>query len=93
MRLEWSRDALDDLDRFADFLHEKFPTIAPRVAKAIMEKARSLSEHPYAGRAIAGSEKYRQAVISVLGAAYVLQYRVETDRLVLLPVFHGREGR
>jgi plasmid stabilization system protein ParE len=45
------------------------------------------------GHPIAGREEYRQIVLQVLNAAYVFQYRVERDRLVMLRVFHGREAR
>jgi plasmid stabilization system protein ParE len=39
MKVEWSRDALADLDRFAAFLHDKHPALAPRVAQEIKAKA------------------------------------------------------
>lgn len=45
------------------------------------------------GHPVAGRKEYRQVVLQVLNAAYVFQYRVERDRLVILRIFHGREGR
>jgi len=42
---------------------------------------------------IAGHEHYRQIVLQVLNAAYVIQYRAEGERVVILRVFHGREAR
>jgi plasmid stabilization system protein ParE len=38
MRLEWSGDALADLDRFAAFLEDRHPSLAKVVAEEIIKK-------------------------------------------------------
>jgi plasmid stabilization system protein ParE len=43
--LEWSRDALADLDRFAAFLHEHYPDLAGRVAQQLIARAEVLRRH------------------------------------------------
>jgi toxin ParE1/3/4 len=58
MRVEWSDDALADLDRFAAFLQQLHPLLANIVAEEIIDKAQLLSEHPLLGRAIKGREEY-----------------------------------
>jgi plasmid stabilization system protein ParE len=93
VEIEWSPDALTDLDRFAVFLHEHHPELAGMVAAAIVGKAEVLSEFPRLGRPIEGHPEYRQLVLQVLNAPYVFQYRFDGFRLVILRVYHGREQR
>jgi plasmid stabilization system protein ParE len=93
MNVEWSADALADLDRFADFLARHHPRLAPIVAEQIIARVQILSETPKLGRPIAGRDEYRQLVLQVLNATYVFQYRYDGERLVMLRVFHGREAR
>jgi plasmid stabilization system protein ParE len=93
MKVEWSAEALVDLDRFASFLHERHPRLAKIVAREIIDKTQLLAEHPLLGRPLSGREEYRQIVLQVLNAAYVFQYRYDAERLVMLRVFHGREAR
>lgn len=93
MKLEWSDEALADLDRFVEFLNREHPSLASIVAGEIVSKVQVLIDHPRLGRPIAGREEYRQIVLQVLGAAYVFQYRFDGQRLVMLRVFHARESR
>jgi toxin ParE1/3/4 len=93
IELEWSDDALADLDRFAAFLNDQFPDLAAIVAQEINARAQVLSRHPKLGRPLSTREEYRQLVLEVLGAAYAFQYRYDGKRLVMLRVFHGRESR
>jgi hypothetical protein len=41
MRIEWTVSSLADLDRFAQFLHERDPALATRIAAEIRERAKS----------------------------------------------------
>jgi plasmid stabilization system protein ParE len=93
MRIEWSASALADLDRFATFLHERYPGLAAIVAREIIAKASLLEAQPRLGYPIAGREEYRQVVLRVLRTRYVFRYRIDGDRIVMLRVFHGREAR
>jgi toxin ParE1/3/4 len=93
MKVEWSEDALADLDRFADFLQQQHPFLAKLVANELIDKVQLLSSHPQLGRAVKGRAEYRQLVVRVLNAAYIIQYRFDGKRLVVLRVLHGRERR
>ena len=52
--VEWSQDALDDLERFAAFLLQHHPDLAGIVAQEIIARAEVLSEFPRLGRPLAG---------------------------------------
>ena len=93
IELQWSDDALADLNRFAAFLHEQSPELAAIVADAIIARTQILTRHPKLGRPIAGREEYRQLVLQVLSGDYIFQYRYDGAQLVILRVFHAREAR
>ena len=93
VELEWSEDALADLDRFAAFLHDESPELAAVVAEEIITRAQLLARHPKLGRALAIRDEYRQIVMKVLGGSYVFQYRYDGKRVVILRISHGREAR
>ena len=93
MKLEWSATALADLDRFADFLHDRHPRLAKIIAAEIKEKARILAEHPLLGRSLQGRPEYRELVLEVANAKYIFRYAFDGERLVMLRVFHSREQR
>ena len=93
VEIEWSLDALSDLDRFAAFLHAGFPDLAARVASELVMRTEVLRRHPKLGRAIAGREEYREILLQVLGGTYALQYRYDGSSILMLRVFHGREAR
>jgi plasmid stabilization system protein ParE len=67
VEIEWSLDALADLDRFATFLHEQFPDLAARVANELVLRADVLRRHPKLGRPIATRDEYREVVLQALG--------------------------
>lgn len=93
VEIHWSLDALADLDRFAAFLHERFPDLAARVGREIVARTEVLARHPKLGRPMVGREEYREIVLQILGGAYALQYRYDGRTILMLRVFHGREAK
>ena len=93
VEIEWSLDALADLDRFAAFLHEQFPELAALVGGELIARADVLCRHPKLGRPIGNRDEYRELVLQVLGGTYALQYHYDGGAVLMLRVFHGREMR
>jgi plasmid stabilization system protein ParE len=93
VEIEWSLDALADLDRFAEFLHDQVPELAARVASELIARADVLRRHPKLGRPIGNLDEYREVVLQVLGGTYALQYRYDGSAILMLRVSHGREMR
>ena len=93
VKLEWSAPALADLDRFAQFLQDRYPHLASIVAAEILAKTQVLAVHPALGRTIRGRSDYREMLLRILNATYAVRYAYDGERLVILRVFHGREER
>jgi plasmid stabilization system protein ParE len=93
MILEWSAAALADLDRFAEFLHDRHPYMAQIIAAEILNRTRIISEHPHLAVRSMVAETIAKLALSVLNATYVFRYGYDGERLVMLRVFHGREQR
>jgi plasmid stabilization system protein ParE len=92
--LRWLPAALDDLERPIDFLNEKSPTAANRVAAAILEGADLLLTEPRIGRPLPDSTGRRELIIPFAAGAYVLHYMLEGRKtIVILRVWHSREER
>jgi toxin ParE1/3/4 len=60
---------LADLDRFAEFLHDRHPYMAQIIATEILNRTRIISEHPQLGRPIDGRADYRELALSVLNTS------------------------
>lgn len=93
MKVEWSEAALADLNRFAQFLQDRFPGMSKVVAVELVESTRILADNPRLGRPFGRRPDLRQIIVRVLSAPYVIQYRLTDKRLVILRVYHGRELR
>jgi plasmid stabilization system protein ParE len=93
MNLEWSDEALADLDRFVEFPGRERPSLAKIVATETIDKMQVLSEHPQLGRPIAGQENIARSYCRFSARLMFFQYRFDGLRLVMLRVYHAREAK
>ncbi len=51
-RVEWSPEALDDVDAIAEFIHRTSPSHAAGVVRRILDLVAEIAEFPLAGRVV-----------------------------------------
>lgn len=87
MEVFWLEEAISDLEEIVEYVAERNPVAAPKVAAALHDAAARLGAHPHIGRQgrVAGT---REFVVSRL--PYVLAYRITPERVEVVRVIHGR---
>ncbi|ADG09463.1 type II toxin-antitoxin system RelE/ParE family toxin [Caulobacter segnis] len=90
-RVEISADAQKGIRYLRRWLAERSPNASKRAAETILVAARSLAD--FHGRGRLALEGIRELPVSFGSAGYVLQYFVESDRVVISRVFHSLERR
>ena len=93
MRVGWLPEALADLERVHEFLHQRDPAAAARALQAIELAASRLAELPEIGRPMGDGTGRKQLFIPFGAGAYVLRYRSHYGDIVIIRVWHSRERR
>jgi toxin ParE1/3/4 len=75
-----------DLAEILDYLEERSPQAAERLATAIDDRCSLLSQFPHMGRA---REELGPGLRSVVVESYVLFYRVTETAVEVLRILHG----
>ncbi|MGH9204585.1 MAG: type II toxin-antitoxin system RelE/ParE family toxin [Vicinamibacterales bacterium] len=87
MRVRWTTDAADDLQRICDYIAEASPDSARRVAQVVVEGVASLHAFPNRGRP-GRVEGTRELVLAPL--PFVAVYEVH-DEVRVLRILHGAQ--
>ena len=89
MQIRWTPEAVDDLERIAEYIAENNPDSALRVARRVYGSVASLAESPGRGR-IGWVEGTRELVLAPL--PYVVVYRINDASVEILHVHHGAQN-
>ena len=81
----WTFSALADVEGIRRYIENFNPYAARDMAARIMEAGNSLANFPYRGREVPGTQLRE----STLARPYIIRYRVEPNRVVILRVRHG----
>ena len=92
-RLNWSPQALRDVQRLYRFLAGKNIDAAKRAVMAIRQGVKVLGQQPGIGRPVEDMpDEFREWVIDFGDSGYVARYRLDADEVVILAVRHQREA-
>jgi addiction module RelE/StbE family toxin len=88
MRIEWLREAVQDLIEIRRYIAQDHPGAAVQVAKRILDTVTYLRDHPEIGRVgrIPGTRE-----LVVPGLLYVVPYRVKGEAIEILGVLHASQ--
>lgn len=89
--LLFTRAAQGDRERLAHFLAQHSEEAADRAIEAIARGLEQIADFPMSGREV--SAHFREWIVRFGAGAYVIRYRVEADRAVIVRIFHSREAR
>jgi plasmid stabilization system protein ParE len=91
VRIRWTRLALSDVERLADFVAGVDPARADAVERKLIEAPLALRTFPRRGSRL--PEFTPRDVREFRVDAYLLRYEVAGDNVFVLRIFHAREDR
>ena len=88
MRVRWTTDAADDLERICDYIAQSRPDSARRVAQSVIERIGTLERFPHLGRPgrVQGTRE-----ITFPPLPFVAVYEVHEEQIVVLRILHGAQ--
>ncbi len=90
-KIVWLPEAATDVARLKVFIETKNPQAAQRAARRIKEAAQILRENPEAGKPVEDTLAFRDLLIPFGSGNYILRYREESSRIVIVRVRHSKE--
>ena len=90
MRVRWTTDAADDLERICDYIAESRPESARRVAQSVVERIGTLETFPHLGRPgrVQGTREVAFPPLPFIAIYEVLESQGE---VWMLRILHGAQ--
>ena len=87
-RVEWSPEAVEDIEAIADFIARDSEFYAHAVVTMIIGITRSLPDFPMVGHVV--PELDDESIREKFVYSYRLIYRIEQERILIVAVVHGK---
>jgi len=87
-KLEWSEEALEDIESIATYIEKDSPTYAKSVVSKFFEKAEILQEFSELGRKV---PEFNDTIIrEIFVYSYRLIYKLYDDKILFVAIVHGK---
>ncbi len=90
MRIRWTPEAADDLDRISSRIAEGNPESALKIGRTLYNASALLSSFPNRGR-VGRIQGTHELVFTPL--PYIAVYRVRKEAIEILHIWHGAQDR
>lgn len=88
LEVKWSPEAVEDIESIAEYIARDSDYYARSVVTEILSASHRVREFPLIGRIVPeiGNETIRERLVY----SYRLVYRIESDRILIVAVIHGK---
>jgi addiction module RelE/StbE family toxin len=87
-RLEWSPEAIEDIESIADYIERDSKFYAKSVVNKIFQSTEKLKEFPKIGRVV--PELGREDIRELIVCSYRLVYQVKEIQILIIAVIHSK---
>ncbi len=91
MKLLYTPEAIDDLQRLRAFIETKNPEAAARIGRNLIQEISKLKTLPYIGRKVAKAPNPK-VVRDLSIDSYIVRYLVLNEEVHVLRIWHKREN-
>lgn len=88
IQLEWSDEALEDIESIATYIEKDSPVYAKSVVFKIFEKAEIIRDFTELGRIV--PELNDSTIREIFVYSYRLIYKIDSNRILFVAVIHGK---
>ena len=92
MKISYAPEAIRDLKRLREFIENKNPQAAQRIAKVILEGIMQLKSFPYIGVEVEEAPN-PEIIRDLIMGNYIARYLIHVNEIYILRVWHHKEER
>jgi len=91
-QLIYTQEAIADLQRLREFIAEKNPSSAQRIARELIHRIRQLQQMPMMGKPVASAPD-PEVIREMVFGKYTVRYASHSNTIAILKTWHHYENR